>query len=61
METIKTIPIYNLTEAYYYIENGIKPVLEPKINDKTGKVYITFNRLETKELYNNWCNRNNKY
>lgn len=49
--------IYNLDQAYFYIQNGVIPISVPKINPSTGKVYFTFGDVETREVYSRWCTR----
>ncbi|NMM65539.1 hypothetical protein HBE96_23460 [Clostridium sp. P21] len=49
--------IYNLQQAYFYIQNGVLPLDPPAINHNTNKVYFTFNNEKTKEVYKLWCDR----
>lgn len=50
--------IYNLNQAYFYIENGIRPIEQPQVHYKTRHIYFIFSHEETKELYKIWCNKN---
>lgn len=49
--------IYNLDQAYFYIENGIRPIEPPHQHQVTHKIYFTFDNEETRGVYDKWCNR----
>ena len=57
MNNIKEyIYIYNENQAFFYIENGLRP-LETGVNPKTNKTWYKFKRDLTKELFDKWCKR----
>lgn len=47
--------IYNLEQAYFYIQNGIKPIDIPKEHYRTKKIYFTFSEEQTRDVYDKWC------
>jgi hypothetical protein len=47
--------IYNLEQAYFYIENKVRPILPPKLHNKTNHIFFIFNTEETEEVYKLWC------
>ncbi len=49
--------IYNFEQAYFYIENKVRPQSIDKHN-KTNNIYFKFRRNDTRELFNIWANRN---
>lgn len=52
-----TLPIFNLEQAYFYIENGVRPVEPPREHYVSHKIYFTFNRKDTEEAYLKWLKR----
>lgn len=52
--------IYNFEQAYFYIENGIRPVEHPRVHKVTGKIFFAFSKEETEDIYTRWINRNKK-
>lgn len=55
----KYVCIYNLQQAYFYIQNNVLPVYIDK-NIRTGNIYFKFSKQETKDLYNKWLSNKNK-
>lgn len=51
------VNIYNKDQAYYYIENGIKPIYTGVNKYKADMVYFKFNMDDTQEIYKKWCNQ----
>ena len=49
--------IYDLERAYFYIENGIRPLEVPREHYTTKRVCFCFSKKETNNLYNKWLNR----
>lgn len=49
--------IYNLEQAYFYIENRVRPIEVPQIHHSTGKIFFIFDGEETEEVKGKWCNR----
>ena len=49
--------IYNMEQAYFYIEKGVKPLGKPEVNPKTNKIFFKFNFDDTKEVYDLWCKK----
>lgn len=45
--------IYNLKQANFYINSGIKAV-EIGVHSKTNKTYFKFIREETRQLFQQW-------
>jgi hypothetical protein len=50
----KKVYIYDLEKAYYYIENGIRPIEVPREHYQTHKVFFVFDSNETQDIYNKW-------
>lgn len=50
------IYIYNFEQAYFYIENGVRPLSIDKHN-KTGNIYFKFNKETTRKVYDTWVTR----
>lgn len=51
------IYIYNFEQAYFYIENKVRPTTVGK-HDKTGNIYFKFKRDDTRKVYDIWVTRN---
>ena len=49
--------IYNLRQAKYYINNGIK-CIDTDIHKRTGKVYWVFHYNECQDMFSQWCRNN---
>jgi len=49
--------IYNFEQAYFYIENGIRPCEHPRVHKGTGNIFFTFSKKETEKVYEEWINR----
>lgn len=49
--------IYNLEQAYFYIQHNVMPIEPPNIHHKTRHVFFTFNQDETEEIYKLWCDQ----
>ena len=59
MNNIKEyIYIYNENQAFFYIENKLRP-LEIGVNPNTNKRWYKFKRELTKPLFDKWCKREN--
>lgn len=54
-----TIYIYNLEQAYFYIENGLRPIFVDKHN-KTNKIFYIFDKRATNSTYSKWLEIRNK-
>jgi hypothetical protein len=53
------VKIVNIQQACAYMENGIYPVdVKSSIDNKTNKrcVVFYFDKNESKEVYDKWCN-----
>ena len=48
--------IYNPEQAYFYIENKVRPRTVGK-HDKTGNIYFKFLRSDTREVFRIWMNK----
>ena len=46
--------IYNLQQAYFYIEHGIKPIEPPREHYTTHKVFFVFNKEDIKNIEQLW-------
>lgn len=49
--------VYDLERAYWYIENGVRPIEIPSEHHRTHKIMFVFSKGETKDLYTRWVNR----
>lgn len=49
--------IFDLEKAYFYIEQGVRPIEPPKEHYRTHKICFCFRKSETEELYKNWLER----
>lgn len=49
--------VYDLERAYWYIENGIRPIEVPREHLKTRRVMFVFSKEETNHLFTKWLNR----
>ncbi|MSS43772.1 hypothetical protein FYJ27_08530 [Anaerosalibacter bizertensis] len=47
--------IYNLKQAFYYIQQGLLPIAINKHN-KTGKIFFVFDKEKSSDLYGEWLN-----
>ncbi|WP_161794424.1 MULTISPECIES: hypothetical protein [Paraclostridium] len=57
MDKKALIYIYNWEQSKFYIENGLVPI-KPGVNERTGNIYMIFNREESQEVFSKWCTRN---
>lgn len=56
----ESINIVNVAQAAFYMENNLMPLdIYPSKDYKTKKpiMVFTFNKEETKPLFDQWCNR----
>jgi len=55
----KTIDIYNIYQAVFYIKNNLRPI-DYKISERDGNVAFVFNREETKPIFKLWMDKKPK-
>lgn len=46
--------VYDLKQAYFYIQHGVLPIEEPQVHCKTKRVFFVFGYNDTKEVYSKW-------
>ncbi len=49
--------IYNLDQAYFYIQNGVRPIETPQKHFTTNKIFFVFDFNATQKVYEKWCNQ----
>ena len=55
-DTNDMVTLFNLKQIYTYIQNGVLPLIPPKVNDITKRIGFTFSKKETNLLYTKWLN-----
>lgn len=48
------VSVFDMNLAYYYIENGVRPLYPPRVHRQSNKVFFVFSKEDTQELYNKY-------
>ena len=46
--------VFDMELVYKYVENGIRPIGNPRVHSKTKKVFFMFDREQTQKIYDEW-------